>query len=154
MRKLPSRQHKHSYFCSICFKSKIFFQHCCPGEGRKPSHEEYIAESEFALLGILSKQCLMIHFYLRCMPVDDTDRSGNNNKRLTFFFRCEKHYANVRGLANATLCYHSESSEHSRNSLGRCTTCTMLRLKTLLNMFNSYSSGVPTKLREKREHSL
>ena len=35
-----------------------------PGEERKPSHEEYVAESEFALLGILSKGYLMIHFYL------------------------------------------------------------------------------------------
>ena len=34
------------------------------GEGCKPSREEYIAESEFALLGILSKEYLMIHFYL------------------------------------------------------------------------------------------
>ena len=38
----------------------------------------------------------------------------------------------MRGLANATLHHHSESSEHSRNLLGRHTTCTMLRLKTLL----------------------
>ena len=36
------------------------------GEGRKPSssREQFIAESEFALLGILSKQCLIIYFYL------------------------------------------------------------------------------------------
>ena len=35
------------------------------GEGRKPSsdREKYIAESEFALLGILSKQRLIIYFY-------------------------------------------------------------------------------------------
>ena len=36
------------------------------GKGSKPSsdREKYIAESEFALLGILSKQCLIIYFYL------------------------------------------------------------------------------------------
>ena len=36
------------------------------GEGRKPSsdRQKYIAESEFALLGILSEQCLIIYFYL------------------------------------------------------------------------------------------
>ena len=34
------------------------------GEGCKPSHEQYIAESEFVLLGIFQKQCLIIYFYL------------------------------------------------------------------------------------------
>ena len=36
------------------------------GEGRKPNsdREKYIAESELALLSILSKQSLMIYFYL------------------------------------------------------------------------------------------
>ena len=71
-------------FVVFVLKAKFSFKIAAPGEGRKPSCEQYIAESEFALLGILSKQCLMIHFYFRCMPVDNTDRSGNNNKRLTF----------------------------------------------------------------------
>ena len=51
-----------------CIFSKLlinseYFKIAAPGEGRKPSREEYIAESEFALLGILSKEYLMIHFY-------------------------------------------------------------------------------------------
>ena len=40
-----------------------YFKIAAPGEGRKPSHEQYVAESEFALLGILSKEYLMIYFY-------------------------------------------------------------------------------------------
>ena len=40
-----------------------YFKIAGPREGRKPSHEQYIAESEFALLGILSKEYLMIHLY-------------------------------------------------------------------------------------------
>ena len=40
-----------------------YFKIAAPGEGCKPSREQYIAESEFALLGILSKEYLMIHFY-------------------------------------------------------------------------------------------
>ena len=62
--KVTSRQHELSYFCDIFKKAKFSFKIAAPGEGRKPSCEEYIAESEFALLSILSKQCLMIHFYL------------------------------------------------------------------------------------------
>ena len=51
-------------FALFVLKAKFSFKIAALGEGRKPSHEQYIAESEFALLGILSKQCLMIHFYL------------------------------------------------------------------------------------------
>ena len=40
-----------------------YFKIAAPGEGHKPSHEQYVAESKFALLGILSKEYLMIHFY-------------------------------------------------------------------------------------------
>ena len=40
-----------------------YFKIATSGEGRKPSREQYIAESEFALLSILSKEYLMIHFY-------------------------------------------------------------------------------------------
>ena len=50
---------------AICdLKAQFLFKITAPGEGRNPSHEEYIVESEFALLGILSKEYLMIHFYL------------------------------------------------------------------------------------------
>ena len=73
-------------FAVFVLKAKFSFKIAAPGEGCKPSREQYIAESEFASLGILSKQCLMIHFYFRCMPVDNTDGSGNN-KRLTFQMR-------------------------------------------------------------------
>ena len=47
------------------------------GEGRKPSsnREQFIAESEFALLGILSKQCLIIYFYL-----DSSEQHGWKQK--------------------------------------------------------------------------
>ena len=64
LRKLPSRQHELSYLVVFVLKAKFSFKIAAPGEGRKPSREQYIADSEFALLGILSKQCLMIHFYL------------------------------------------------------------------------------------------
>ena len=53
------RQH---VFSKLPINSK-FFKIAAPGESRKPSREEYIAESQFALLGILSKENLMIHFY-------------------------------------------------------------------------------------------
>ena len=54
-------------FAVFVLKAKFSFKIAAPGEGRKPSREQYIAESEFALLGILSKQCrIMIHFYFRC----------------------------------------------------------------------------------------
>ena len=61
--KVASRQH---VFTKLPINSEFFFllKIAAPGEGRKPSHEEYVAESEFALLGILSKEYLMIHFYL------------------------------------------------------------------------------------------
>ena len=55
----PTRQHD---FSKLQINSE-YFKIAALGEGRKPSCEEYIAESEFALLGILS-ECLMIHFYL------------------------------------------------------------------------------------------
>ena len=47
------------------------------GEGHKPSsnREQFIAESEFALLGILSKQCLIIYFYL-----DSSEQHGWKQK--------------------------------------------------------------------------
>ena len=51
-------------FVVFVLKAKFSFKIAAQGEGRKPSCEQYIAESEFALLGILSKQCLMIYFYL------------------------------------------------------------------------------------------
>ena len=54
------RQH---VFSKLLINSE-YFKIAAPGEGRKPSCEEYEAESEFALLGILSKEYLMIHFYL------------------------------------------------------------------------------------------
>ena len=41
-----------------------YFKIAAPGEGHKPSREQYVAESEFALLGILSKEYLMIYFYV------------------------------------------------------------------------------------------
>ena len=59
--KVTSRQHFYCFFF-FDYYDKI----AAEGEGRKPSsdRQKYIAESEFALLSILSKQCLMIHFYL------------------------------------------------------------------------------------------
>ena len=57
---------RHHVFSKLRLKSDFFslLKIAAPGEGRKPSCEEYIAEREFALLGILSKEYLMIHFYL------------------------------------------------------------------------------------------
>ena len=51
-------------FAVFVLKVKFSFKIAARGEGRKPSCEQYIVESEFALLGILSKQSLMIYFYL------------------------------------------------------------------------------------------
>ena len=51
-----TRQH---VFSKLPINSE-YFKIAAPGEGRKPSREEYVAESEFALLGILSKEYLMI----------------------------------------------------------------------------------------------
>ena len=45
-------------------------------EGRKPSREQYIAESEFALLGILSKQCLIIYISI----LDSSEQHGWKQK--------------------------------------------------------------------------
>ena len=53
------RQHA---FSKLLINSE-YFKIAAQGEGCKPSHEEYVAESEFALLGILSKEYLMINFY-------------------------------------------------------------------------------------------
>ena len=54
-------------FAKVTSRQLFFFDYydkiASEGEGRKPSREQYIAESEFALLGILSKQCLIIYFY-------------------------------------------------------------------------------------------
>ena len=57
-------------------------------------------------------------------------------------------------LANATLHHYSESSEHSRNSLGRRSTCFLHRLKTLINVFDICSSGVLTETCESPEDLL
>ena len=78
---------------------------------------------------------------------------SRNNKRLTFS-DAKSHCVNVGRLANATLRHYSESSEHSRNSLGRRSTCYLHRLKTLINVFDSCSSGVPTETRKTPEDSL
>ena len=72
---------------------------------------------------------------------------SRNNKHLTFS-DAKGHCANVTRFANATLRHYSESSEHSRNSLGRRSTCFLHTLKTLINVFHIFSSGVPTELRE------
>ena len=72
-------------------------------------------------------------------------KGSRNNKHL-IFFRYEKHCMNVGRLVNATLCHYSESSEHSRNLLGRRSTCIMPRVKTLLSMFENCNSGVPTAI--------
>ena len=83
-----------------------------------------------------------------------SNTDGNrNNKHLTFS-DAKSHCANVGRLANATLRHYSESSEHSRNSLGRRSTCYLHRIKTLINVFNSCSSGVPAETRELPEDSL
>ena len=84
--------------------------------------------------------------------MSNTDGS-RNNKRLTFSDG-KSHCANVGRLANATLRHYSESSEHSRNSLGRRSTCFLHRLKTLINVFDSCSLGVPAETRESPEDSL
>ena len=57
-------------------------------------------------------------------------------------------------FANATLRHYSESSEHSQNSLCRRSTGFLHILKMLINVFDSYSSGVPTETRESPEDSL
>ena len=62
-------------------KVKFSFKIAAPGEGRKPSCEEYIAESKFAWLDILSKEYLIIHFYLDPM---DSRQGSRNNKHLIF----------------------------------------------------------------------
>ena len=64
------------------------------------------------------------------------------------FSDAKSHGANVTRLANAKLCHYSESSEHSRNSLGRRSTGFLHTLKALINVFNIFSLGVPTELRE------
>ena len=40
----------------VIYTQNFLFKIAAPGEGRKPSHEEYVAESEFALLGIPFKK--------------------------------------------------------------------------------------------------
>ena len=71
---------------------------------------------------------------------------AGNNKRLTFS-DAKAIVANVGRLANATLRHYSESSEHSREIRSEDdSTCFMLRLKTLINVFDIFSSGVPTEL--------
>ena len=84
--------------------------------------------------------------------MSNTDGS-RNNKRLTLS-DAKSHCANVGRLDNATLCHYSESSEHSQNSLGRQSTCFLHKLKTLINMFDSCSSGVLTETRESPEDLL
>ena len=79
--------------------------------------------------------------------------ASRNNKRL-IFLDAGSHCANVGRLAKATLHHYSESSEPSRNSLGRRSTCFLHRLKTLINVFDSCSSGVPTETCESPEDSL
>ena len=78
--------------------------------------------------------------------MNNTDGS-RNNKRLTFFLDMKSHCVNVGRLANTTLRHYSESSEHSRNLLGRQSTCFLHRFNTLINVFDIYSLGVPTELR-------
>ena len=68
---------------------------------------------------------------------------SRNNKRLTFS-DTKSHCANVGRLANATLRHYSESSEHSRNLLGRRSTGFQHTLKALINVFNILQSGFPT----------
>ena len=77
-----------------------------------------------------------------------------NNKRLIFFSDTKSHCANVTRFANTTLRHYSESSEHSRNSLCRRSTGFLHILKILINVFDSYSSGVPTETCESPEDSL
>ena len=108
-------------------------------------------ESELALLSILYKLIIRIYFFLR-IAVINTD-GCRNNKRLTFS-DTKSHCANVTRFANATLRHYSESSEHSRNSLCRQSTGFLHILKILINVFDSYSSGVPTETRKSPEDSL
>ena len=61
--KVSYSMRQHVFFSKLPINSE-YFKIGALGEGRKPSCEEYVAESEFALLGILSKEYLMIHFYL------------------------------------------------------------------------------------------
>ena len=135
---------------------KLFLHHDClllrqkllPKEkGVSPVQieQKYIAESEFALLGILSKTMSNYIFLFRFQW---TTRMQAEIINVHDFFRCESHCANVGRLANTTLRHHSESSEHSRNSLGRRSTCFLHRLKALINVFDIFSLGVPTELRE------
>ena len=42
-------------FAVFVLKAKFSFKIAAPGEGHKPSHEQYIVESEFALVCILLK---------------------------------------------------------------------------------------------------
>ena len=92
------------------------------------------------------------NIFLFLIPVSNTDGS-RNNKRLTFS-DAKSHCANVGRFANATLHHYSESSEHSRNSLRRQSICFLHRLKTLINVFDSCSSGVAAETRESPEDSL
>ena len=85
--------------------------------------------------------------------MNNTDGS-RNNKRLIFFLDTKSHCANVTRFANATLRHYSESSEHSQNSLCRQSTGFLHILKMLINVFDSYSSGVPTETRKSPEDSL
>ena len=84
--------------------------------------------------------------------MSNTDGS-RNNKRLTFS-DAKSHCMNVTRLANVTLCHYSESSEHSRNSLGRQSTGFLHTLKALINVFNIFQFGISDWTRESREDSL
>ena len=121
-----TRQH---VFSKLLINSK-YFKIAAPGKGLKPSREEYIAESKFALLGILSKRISNDTFLCRFQWTTRMEVEIIN----ILSFRHEKHCANVGRLANATLRHYSESSKHSRNSLGGRLSCNMLRLKTSANV--------------------
>ena len=74
--KVTTRRRFIVYYLSTvfdCYDIKIASE----GEGRKPSsdREKYVAESELALLSILSNQCLMIYFYL-----DSSEQHGEKQK--------------------------------------------------------------------------
>ena len=81
--------------------------------------------------------------------MDSTKRSGNN-KRLLF--------SDTRKIARMwedSLTQPCVTIVNLQNmELGRHATCTMLRLKTLINMFDSCSSGVLTETRKSPEDSL
>ena len=66
----------------------------------------------------------------------------------------KSHCAYVTRFANATLRHYSESSEHSRNLFCRRSTGFLHILKTLINVFDSYSSGVRTETCKSPEDSL